>query len=116
MRFPITKHFGRFLIAVLGVLLISHMACTDKGNQVEQPETSDDEKYLILIYAQLRYAESFYPDQPAVAESLFTKMHSSIDSVRIANTITELNKTPNRWVLIFREIEEMLKVASKTKL
>ena len=116
MRLPIPQFFRRFLITILGALLISHAACTDKGSQLEQSKMSDDEKYLVLIYAQLRYAESFYPDQPEIAESLFTKMHSSMDSVRIANTITELNKTPNRWVLVFREIEEMLEEASKTKL
>lgn len=112
---PLKKYSGRFLITILGALLLSHASCAKGGSHPEQLELSDDEKYLVLAYAQLRYAENLYPDRPETAESLFTDLHSSIDSTRIANTIRLINNTPDRWIIIFRKIEEMLQEASTLK-
>jgi hypothetical protein len=65
--------------------------------------------YLISAYVDVKHARGYYPHNPAAAESLFTVLDSTIDSVRIANTIREVNREPERWLLIFQEIERQLR-------
>lgn len=74
---------------------------------------SEDEKYLIDAYVEVKNARSYYPQNPVEAESLFTVLDSTIDSVRIANTIRDVNKTPERWLLILEEIEKRLREQGK---
>jgi hypothetical protein len=69
--------------------------------------------YLIDAYVEVKRARSHYPNEPAVAESLFTVLDSTIDSLRIANTIRKVNEDPERWVLVFEEIEKILSGAAR---
>lgn len=42
------------------------------------------------------------------AESLFTAIDTTTDTLRIANTITSINETPERWLTIFEVIDSRL--------
>ena len=69
----------------------SGVACEGgDGDGTGPPDLSEDEKYLIDAYVDVKQARSNYPHHPAVAESLFTVLDSTIDSVRIANTIRDV--------------------------
>jgi hypothetical protein len=76
-------------------------------------ELSKDEIYLIDAYVEIKLARGYYPSDPAVADSLFAVLDSTIDSARIANTIQSLNQEPERWALIFEEIERRLREAAQ---
>jgi len=89
------------------------MACNNKSSQPESPQFTADENYLIDAYVQVKRARSYYPYQPAVAESLLTGLAASIDTVRVDRTITELNQTPDRWADVYRAIEERLRNAGR---
>jgi len=89
------------------------------GNGEKQPDPtafSDDEQYLIDMYAKIQHARSYYPHRPAIAESLFVQLDASVDSTRIAVTVKELNQKPDRWVYIFREIEDRLRLLQEQDL
>ncbi len=55
------------------------------------------------------HARSYYPLKPAIAESLFVVLDSTIDSVRIANTIRAINREPERWGDIFEQLERTMR-------
>ena len=71
---------------------------------------SDDERYLVDAYVDIIRTSDQYPRDPAAAESLFTVLDSTIDSVRIANTIRTVDLEPERWAIIFEVIENELRV------
>ena len=96
------------LICLAAALALATGSCED-GDGTGPLALSEDEKYLIDAYADVKRARSNYPHNPVVAESLFTVLDSTIDSVRIANTIRDVNKTPERWRFIFEEIENRLR-------
>lgn len=68
-------------------------------------ELTTDEKYLIDAYVEVQLARSHYPHKPAVADSIFAVLDSTIDSVRIANIIRDINQEPERWAAVMEEIE-----------
>jgi hypothetical protein len=95
-----------FVFALLvTALIVSIGACGDKGNQTEHVEITDDENYLINAYVEIKRAGALYPERRAIADSLFARLDSTIDTLRIANTIERLNQAPERWSVIFEEIE-----------
>ena len=71
-----------------------------------QAELSEDEAYLVEIYRNIADARNQHPVNYLKSESLFTMLDSTIDTLRIANTIQELNDAPDRWILILQTIEQ----------
>jgi hypothetical protein len=98
------------LICLVAALALASGACEGgDGDGTGPPDLTEDEQYLIDAYVDVKRARSNYPHNPVVAESLFTVLDSTIDSVRIANTIQDVNETPERWLLILEEIENQLR-------
>ncbi|UCH82898.1 MAG: hypothetical protein JSW50_10515 [Candidatus Latescibacterota bacterium] len=93
---------------ILGVLLLVIVTsyCTPSENQTEIMELSPDETYLVDSYLAVREASDLYSVNVLISDSSFAALDSTIDTLRIANTIRELNSDPDRWVLVFRSIEE----------
>ena len=106
----IKKRRTRILFAALSAALIAASApCSRKeGERSARPPLSGDEKYLVEAYVNIQRARSFYPTHPEIAESLFAALDSTTDSTRVANTIRETNRTPERWALIFEAIDKEL--------
>lgn len=69
-------------------------------------ELSENEVYLVDSYVKVRQASDMHSVNALKSDSLFAALDSTIDTLRIANTIRELNMDPDRWVLVFRNIEE----------
>jgi len=110
MRVPIPcriQRCQRYFIAI--ALAILATSCERKPPVHEAAPLTADETYLVESYANIRYAESLYRADPARAESLFTALSTSVDSVRIARTIDAINRTPARWIDIFDEIEKTIR-------
>lgn len=85
-----------------------------EADRADSQELSKDEIYLIDAYVEILRARSYYPHKPAVADSFFAVLDSTIDSGRIANIIRDVNQEPERWVVIFEEIErKLLGIAEK---
>jgi hypothetical protein len=102
------------LICLAAAFTLATSSCDrNEGNQQDTRAFSADERYLIEAYLDIKNARSYYPRSPAVAESLFTVLDSTIDSVRIANTIQKVNQVPERWALIFEEIEQQIRERSQ---
>jgi hypothetical protein len=103
------------LLCLAATLAIAAVSCDrGEGDEPDSIVLSEDEKYLIDAYVDVNRARSHYPRYPAVAESLFTVLESTIDSDRIAITIRAVNQDPERWVAIFEEIERRLKRERET--
>ena len=97
------------LICLAAALALATGSCEGGDGDGTGPlALSEDEKYLIDAYVDIKHARSNYPHNPVVAESLFTELDSTIDSVRIANTIRTVNQEPERWLAIYEEIEQLL--------
>lgn len=112
---PENKYSKRILRVLLATAVIVVGSCGGDGDRTEQTPFSEDESYLIEAYIQIKHAGSKYRYQQAVAESLFTRLDSTIDSVRIANTIRTINQTPERWGAIFQKIEDNLRAEAEKK-
>ena len=96
--------FGRICIVVALVFVSSY--CTKNENQTTITELSIDEAYLVETYAKIADARDLHTVNYLKSESLFTVIDSTTDSLRIANTIRDLNMDPGRWLIIFRSIEQ----------
>jgi hypothetical protein len=106
----------RFTAVVLIVLAgCAIMACNPESSQPESVEFTADELYLIEAYVEVRRARSYFPHQPALAESLFTELGARVDTARVAHTIAALNLDPDRWAVVFKEIEERLRNIARAK-
>lgn len=98
------------LICLAAALALATGACKSGDDDGAGPVAlSEDEMYLIDAYIDVKDARSYYPQNPIEAESLFTVLDSTIDTVRIANTIRDINRTPERWLVILEEIEKQLR-------
>jgi hypothetical protein len=107
----------RRLLSVLLVLALSCaiIACDRKSSQPESPQFTEDELYFISAYVDVRRAGSYYPHQPLIADSLLAGLSTSVDTVRIAHTIAQLNTNPDRWAAVYQEIENRLRGIAKEK-
>jgi hypothetical protein len=107
------RHITRvFLIA--GLVFVSSY-CTDDESQTEITALSEDEAYLVETYVKLAEARDLRSITYFKSESLFAAIDSTIDTLRIANTIRALDTDPERWILVFRSIEETLGVSPQGK-
>jgi hypothetical protein len=114
----IGKYATRIFLSCLAaaLVLISASCNRSDGPDPETRELSENEWYLIEAYANVTHARSLYPHNPEFAESLFVVLDSTIDSVRIANTIRDLNSDPERWEMVFEQLERtMRESASKVE-
>ena len=103
------KYPTRIIVFCLAAA-VAIASCGRQGtDRADSQELSKDEIYLIDAYVDILRARSHYPHKPAVADSFFAVLDSTIDSVRIANIIRDVNQEPERWVVIFEEIERKLR-------
>jgi hypothetical protein len=102
----------RLVVAVsLAVLCSSY--CTAPDSQTTITALSPDEAYLVEAYVRVAEARDLYPISPLKSDSLFAALDSTIDSLRIANTIRDLNRDPDRWIVVFKSIERRLGTPSQ---
>lgn len=76
-------------------------------------QLSPDETYLVDAYVKVREATELSYVSPSKSDSLFAVLNSTLDTLRISNTIRELNHHPDRWALVFRSIEEKTQRSSE---
>ena len=82
--------------------------CGKKDDTAKDTILTPDESYFIETYLNVVNARDLYPRDSVKAESLFTAIDTTTDSLRIANTIQSLNQNPERWVLIYQALQERL--------
>jgi hypothetical protein len=92
--------------------LVTAMSCGSKGDPAVHPLT-EDERHLIDTYIIIIGARDLYSRNPSMAESLFTAIDSTTDSLRMANTITAINQTPERWLFIFEILDTRIQKLSQ---
>ncbi|NIM19077.1 MAG: hypothetical protein GTO51_01685 [Candidatus Latescibacteria bacterium] len=96
-----------FTISVALVLLLGF--CSNERKSASQRPLTADELYLIEAYVSVNSARILHQKDPLKAESLFTRLDSTLDTLRISNTIRALNVQPDRWAIILQEIEKALR-------
>ena len=99
------------MTVIVVVTLSAHCTQTEDGSDITG--LSQDEAYLVDIYKRATHALEQYPVTPLFVDSLFAVFDSTIDTLRIANTIDALNRNPERWILIFREINRTSQISSQ---
>jgi hypothetical protein len=100
---PTLSRIGQVAVVVLVTCMSSY--CTSPDKQTKIAKLSADEHYLVEMYVRAAGARDLHAISPLKSDSLFTRLDSTIDSTRIANTIRALNEDPDRWLLIFENIE-----------
>jgi hypothetical protein len=98
------SRLGR-IVTVLALVFVSSY-CTKEESPTLNAELTPDETYLVETYVKLADARDLHAVNYLKSESLFTVLDSTTDSLRIANTIRDLNLEPERWLVIFRSIEQ----------
>lgn len=102
-----------FCIVLVTIYLITAIiSCGTKSDPADHPLTQD-EQYLVDTYIKIIQARDLHSQYPARAESIFTAIDSTTDTLRIANTITRINETPRRWEHIFEVLDTRLQQLSK---
>ncbi len=91
------------------ILLLLASSCGGGSDHEAPSALSPDELYLIDTYEKIINAQQLYTTDSLMAVSQFTAIDSTTDTLRIANTINKLNSTPDRWVALFKFINERLK-------
>ena len=115
MLFFCDKYPTRFIELCLAVaLVVTTVSCgRQDADSIDSRELSEDEIYLIDAYLEIKHARGYYPNNPAVADSFFAVLDSTIDSDRIANIIRIVNQEPDRWAVIFEAIEQKFRDLEK---
>lgn len=86
------------------------------GKDAPKPaQFTDDENYLIDSYVRVKRAGSYRLERPSLAESLYVYLGAVTDSARIAQAVASLNVDPDRWLVVFKEIENRIKIESKQR-
>jgi len=100
-----------FVRLLAGTLLVAALSC-ERGESPPDPlALTEDERFLVEAYVEVRGAETYLRQQPAVAESLFTRLEGTIDTLRVSNAIATVGRNPERWAVVFDEIEKRLREA-----
>jgi hypothetical protein len=95
-------------IALTIAITVFSVVCAPDTDDEALADLTEDERYLVSVYVQLAYARDTHYVNALKSESLFAAVDSTIDSLRIANTIRTVNEEPDRWILIFESIEREL--------
>jgi len=95
-------------IALVVALVLVSSYCTRRDNETKNVALSTDEAYLVDAYVRIAEAQDVRTVSYAKSESLFAALDSTIDTTRVSNTIRKLNSNPDRWVLVFRSIEQAM--------
>lgn len=109
------RRTGRNAAAViLACVLLSILcaACNKQSEPAVRPLTQD-ERYLIDAYVNVIRARDLRGRDPSGAESIFAVIDSTTDTLRMANTIKDINRNPDRWLYIFETIDAELQASSK---
>lgn len=101
-----TRRIPRAVLVAAMVLVSSY--CSHGGRQTENLGLSSDETYLVDAYVRIARARDLHSVTYLESERLFAALDSTIDTTRISNTIRELNLNPERWVAVFRSIEQAM--------
>jgi len=111
MRRFIGKRTMRAAMALaIGIVL----SCGSKDTPAPVQFT-DDENYLIDAYVRVKRAGSYTIERPTLAESLYVYLGAVTDSVRIAQAVVTLNAAPDRWLDVFQEIENRMRIELKRR-
>jgi len=98
-----------FVLLSVAILVALHPACGGKDKEPPAKITlTPDEEYLIDTYVKIVEARDLFPADSLQAYNLFARLDSTTDTLRIANTIRALNRTPDRWIAVFKELDEKL--------
>ncbi|UCG50637.1 MAG: hypothetical protein JSW58_10545 [Candidatus Latescibacterota bacterium] len=108
-RLPLGK------ICLILVLVFVSSYCTTSEKQTEILELSEDEAYLVDAYVRIIEARDQYSVSRVKSDSLFAAIDSTMDTLRIANTIQALNTDPDRWVFVYQNIERKLRAAARAR-
>jgi hypothetical protein len=98
-------------VAVIALVTCLSSYCTSPDKQTKIMALQADEVYLVDSYVRIASAHDLAAATPLKSESLFAALDSTIDSTRIANTIRALDQDPDRWILVYRTIEDSLERA-----
>lgn len=95
-------------LGLVAALVFVSSYCTQNGRETENVGLTSDEAYLADAVARIAAARDLHAATYEKSESLFTVLDSTIDTSRVHKVIRDLKANPERWVLVFRRIEQLL--------
>jgi hypothetical protein len=100
------------LFFLLSIVISMAAFCGKNEDPYQNQSLTEEERYLVQSYARVLHARDRLFNDPIAAESLFAQLDSTIDTLRISNTIKALNQEPDRWAFVFFEIEKVIRTTS----
>jgi hypothetical protein len=95
-----------FLAAISLIVLYSCQSPDPVAKEKERTLTPD-ERYLVDYYMKIIEFEKLLQDNPASREEKRKELDENLDRERIRRTLAELEKKPERWLAIYKRINEL---------
>jgi hypothetical protein len=88
-------------------LLAAAVGCSRVPDPVPRGETTlrPAEKELVDLYLELEQAERAYHRDPVEGEKAFRVLEGEWTEARLESLMSRVGERPERWYLVFREIE-----------
>ena len=109
------KFIGKRTVHAAMALAVGIVLSCGGQDAPEPVQFTDDENYLIDSYVRVKRADSYRLERPTLTESLYVYLGAVTDSARIASAVASLNVEPDRWLEVFKAIEERMRIEAKQR-
>jgi hypothetical protein len=95
------------LLAPVALLVLFSCQSSDPVAREKARTLTPDERYLVDYYMKIIDFEKLSQDNPAAREEKRRELDENLDRERIRRVLAELEKKPERWLAIYKRINEL---------
>ena len=95
------------VISAVALLFLYSCQSPDPVTKEKERTLTPDERYLVEYYMKIMQFEKLLHDNPASREEKRKELDENLDRERIRRTLAELEKKPERWLAIYKRINEL---------
>jgi hypothetical protein len=95
------------LLAPIALLVLFSCQSPDPVAKEKARTLTPDERYLVDYYMKIIDFEKLSQNNPAAAEEKRKELDDNLDRERIRRVLAELEKKPERWLAIYKRINEL---------
>lgn len=95
------------LAAAFMILILSSCQSPDPVAKDKDRTLEPDERYLVEYYMKIIEFEKQLHENPELREEKRQELERGMDMVRIRNVLAQLENKPERWLAIYKRINEL---------
>jgi hypothetical protein len=107
--YPHTLIVRYLLILALTATLFSACRSSNPAGDVGSKTLTTDERYIVELYMRIIETEKNLQDNPEEMEKKWSEIRQEYDEERVLRIYRELEKNPERWLVVYSRIIELLK-------